>query len=260
MPTTRPQLDQRTLAAILNVAMRAGQLLLEWGSDTHRVEETVHRLGTGLGADWMDVYVTPTGIMATATSGEEHRTKVQRLVTLGIDLQRIDAVNQLSRRVTVEHLPLATVISELEEIARAPRRYPPWQTIAAVVMACAAFAVLFGGGWRESLAAALAGFGAMLARLALLGRKVGPLLIVTPVALLATLLSVPLARALGTTNIEMIVPAAVIMLVPGITITNAFSDLLAGDVISGVARTAGAILVAAEIAVGVALGLAAWTR
>lgn len=52
------------------------------GSHTHRVEETVHHIGTALGAVGLEVYVTPTGIIAKVTIGYEHWTTI-RLVALG---------------------------------------------------------------------------------------------------------------------------------------------------------------------------------
>mgnify|MGYP002686086031 CR=1 FL=1 len=46
------------------------------------------------------------------------------------------------------------------------------------------------------------------------------------------------------------------MLVPGLPITNAMREIMAGDIISGLSRTADAILVASAIALGTVVGLA----
>ena len=45
-------------------------------------------------------------------------------------------------------------------------------------------------------------------------------------------------------------------LVPGIALTNAMREIMAGDIISGLSRTADAILVASAIALGTVVGLA----
>src|SRR4051812_7407517 len=94
----RPALSRDDLGDVLRIAMRAGQIMLENGSNTARVEETVHHIGTALGAQGLDVYVTPSGIIASATSHDEHRTLTQRVIKSGIDLSRFAAVLELSRR------------------------------------------------------------------------------------------------------------------------------------------------------------------
>ena len=46
------------------------------------------------------------------------------------------------------------------------------------------------------------------------------------------------------------------LLVPGVPLTNAMREILAGDIYSGLSRAAEAILTAAAIALGVAVGIA----
>ena len=48
----------------------------------------------------------------------------------------------------------------------------------------------------------------------------------------------------------------VLVLVPGVALTNAMREIMAGDIISGLSRTADAILVASAIALGTVVGLA----
>lgn len=75
-------------------------MLLQYGASSERVEESVHRLGTGLGCDWLDVQVSLKAIMITASSGEEFRTKIRRLVRLRTNFQVVKALNDLGRRAT----------------------------------------------------------------------------------------------------------------------------------------------------------------
>lgn len=243
------------LRTVLTVTLRAGQLLLEHGADTHRVEETVHRMGTALGAAWMDVYVTPTGIIASATNGEEHRTKIRRVVAVSVDLSRIDAINQLSRRITREGLHCEDVAGELERIAQMPRHYGRWTTILIVAIGCGCFSQLLGGGWREFVAALLAAGLAITTRQELVRRKIGPLLQITPAAFVATIGAMTAGWLLETEGLDLIVPSAILPLVPGVPLITALSDLLASDFVSGVTRLAQATLIAAEIAVGVAIAM-----
>jgi hypothetical protein len=70
------------LRDILAIALQGGQLLLENGAETWRVEETLQHLGVGLGAEWMDIYPTPTGIIISTVAANEHRTRIRRVTNL----------------------------------------------------------------------------------------------------------------------------------------------------------------------------------
>jgi hypothetical protein len=128
----RPPLSRDDLGDLLRIAMRAGQLMLENGANTAHVEETVHHIGTALGAQWLDVYVTPSGIIASAISHGEHRTLTQRVVKSGIELSRFAAVIEVSRRAAAGDLGRADVRAALERIAVQPRwptalGWPRWR-------------------------------------------------------------------------------------------------------------------------------------
>lgn len=243
------------LRAVLKVTLHAGQLLLEHGADAHRVEETIQRMGHALGVVSMDVYVTPTGIIASASNGQEQRTIIQRVRMGAVDLSRIDAINHLSRRIEAEQLDLVTVAARLDTIARRRRGYGQPLTLATLALACACFALLFGGGWRDMLIAAVGATVVVLVRQKLTTFDVGLLLQITPAALAGALVALVLGRLIGSAQVDVFVPSSILPLVPGVPLINALSDLLASDFVSGVTRAAQALLISAEIAVGVALAL-----
>ncbi len=243
------------LRAVLAVVLRAGQLLLMHGADAHRVEETIYRMGTALGAVGMEVYVTPTGIIASTTNGHEHRTNIRRVISSAVDLSRIEAINHLSRRIASEGLDHRAVEAELERIAHSPRHYGRWLTVGTVALSCACFSQLFGGGWQEFVIAFVAGAVALLVRQELARRNMGPLLQVAPAAFSATLVAVLIGWMIGAAQLDVGVPAGILPLVPGVPLINALSDLLGSDFVSGITRAAQTLLVAAEIAVGVAIAL-----
>jgi len=247
---------QASLRTALTVALRAGQVLLEAGADTQRVEETMHNIGTALGASAMEVYVTPTGIIASALSGPEHRTRIVRVRTSSVDLHRIDAINRLSRQVAQKHLTPDKVNTALETIAAQPRRYNRFVTVAMTALACACLSQIFGGGWREFMAVFVAAALALIVRQELTRRGAGLLLQVPPAAFAGTLALALVGRLVGVERFDIAVPSVVLHLVPGVPFVTALNDLLGNFLISGVARVAQAALIVIEIGVGVALALA----
>lgn len=81
----------------LDVSLRAGQIMLENGASTARVEETVARLGATLGAEWLEVFATPTGIFASAGARGDQRTRILRITSASVELNKVAAAIDISR-------------------------------------------------------------------------------------------------------------------------------------------------------------------
>lgn len=56
-------------------------------------------------------------------------------------------------------------------------------------------------------------------------------------------------------SLDTVTIGTLMVLVPGMALTNAMREIMAGDIISGLSRAAESILTAAAIAIGSALGL-----
>src|SRR5262245_8785437 len=105
------------LGEVLATTMHAGQILLENGASTARVEETVRRMGEALGAEQVEVFATPTGLFATHSVGGEHRTRVQRIARVDMDLSKIEAALAISRAVSAGRMELAETQAALTRAA-----------------------------------------------------------------------------------------------------------------------------------------------
>ena len=238
------------LAEVLAVALRAGQLMLENGANTARVEETVHRMAVALGAESCDVYVTPTGIIATIAAGGDHRTRIQRVVRTGVDLSRMAAILDVSRQAVDGTLARVAVRERIEQIAAQPRKYGPLTTALSVGLACACTAVLFGGGPWEFVVAYLAATLAFTLRAPLLHIQISRPLLTALTSFVAALAAYSLARALGTQHPAQAITASVLFMVPGVVMVSSIVDLFRGEIVSGMARVTSALLTLVSIAGG----------
>lgn len=252
----RPALSRDALRDVLTTALRAGQLMLENGANTARVEETVHRMGTALGAEWMDVYVTPQGIIASAVSHHEHRTRIQRITKSGVDLSRVAAVMDVSRRTERGELTIGAALEQLDLIGQQPRLYGMWITTVAVALGCAGFAVLFGGGLGEFVVVLLAAACGQTLRHSLLHRNLDRLMTTAVVAACASALALVFAEALPLIAPIGVKPAvaitgSVLLLVPGVLMVSSTADMVRGDITSGVARATAALLAVMSIGAGI---------
>ena len=103
---------------MLGVALRAGQVMVENGANAARVEESIIRFGRSLGAERMDVFVTPGGIVVSAIARKQHCTRVVRVARTGIDLNRagtplLEIVSEPDMRSSAEDVAYAKTLHAL---------------------------------------------------------------------------------------------------------------------------------------------------
>ena len=200
------------------------------------------------GVDDENFFVLSNGIMATAKGFA--RTKF--IPIKGASLDKVVAVNQLSREVSVGKCDLDQLESRLKAI-RAMRPKPAWEQIAASAFGSAAFCIIFGGGFADSIAAFVAGLVLWVYMLFVGYRHLSRIAGAITGGLLATLLCGVMFRlGLGTHLSNMII-GAIIPLIPGVPFTNGIRDLAHEDYIAGVTRLLDALLTFFCISMGVAL-------
>ncbi len=233
---------------IMELAYEAGAILLENGAEISRVDETMRRIAGHYGVDDENFFVLSNGIMATAKGFA--RTKF--IPIKGASLDKVVAVNQLSREVSEGKCDLNQLESRLKSI-RAIRPKPAWEQIAASAFGSAAFCIIFGGGFADSIAAFVAGLVLWVYMLFVGYRHLSRIAGAITGGLLATLLcGVMFRMGLGTHLSNMII-GAIIPLIPGVPFTNGIRDLAHEDYIAGVTRLLDALLTFFCISMGVAL-------
>jgi len=243
------------LGEVLGVALRAGQVMVESGANAARVEEVIIRFGQALGAERMDVYATPTGLVVSAVAREQHRTRVVRVVKTGIHLNRVAAITQLAERASTGELTRPQLRAELERIATEPRLYGHATTVFSVGAACAAFALLFGGYPLEALLAGCAAGLGQAIREVLVRHDVGRLAMTFLVAVLSSGLALVGSRLLNVPAPGLVMAASVLLLVPGVLMVSSIADLFRGDTLSGLVRATSAVLIVGTIGGGLFLVL-----
>lgn len=248
-------LEREALRDVIDLSLWAGQMLLQHGADSARIEETVHRLGTGLGADWMDILVSPNAIAVTTISGDEFRTKIRRVVSIGVNMNIIAEVNEISHRVDEHKIDRFEVRKAFERIDNMPHQYNRWLVVGIVGLACASFSRLFGGDWAVFGVTFMASSIAMWVRQELARRYFNPLMVVIVTAFVAGVLASSAAIFHLTPQPQTAQAAAVLLLVPGVPLINAAQDLIRGHLVTGVMRGITGGLISLGIALGLALAL-----
>ncbi len=239
---------RRELSEGAALCLEMGSGLLENGAETSRVEETIRLAGVALGLT-AETIVTPTGITVTFGNGEVI-TRVARIRHRVINLDKVDRLNRLSRRLQEEEHPnLAELREMVQAIRQAPPTYSHIQQVVATAVACACYTVSLGGGWEEATWAVSAGvLGRLL--LDLVGSELPSFLSLFSIAFLSTMFGVA-GHSVAGLETEPIVVGSLLSRMPGLAIVSAVRDLMAGELVAGVARAAEAMLVTLGMASGV---------
>ncbi|KUO96413.1 threonine/serine exporter family protein [Ferroacidibacillus organovorans] len=243
--------------ALLDLLIQASRLLLSCGGETSRVEKMIDHLarGAGLSDDQVQSFVTPTGIFISVTTENGTTTRLCRMREPGqMDLGRVTAINDLSRRFASGSCTLDDAIGALKRIEAAPARYSRGMQLLAAMISSGSFAVVLGGTLIDFVVAAVAGLTAQ-STVSWLNRFVPRFFGVLLAALIASLLAEGFGVLVHSTSQGAITIGAILPLLPGLAITNAIRDLLAGDLLAGVARGAEGLFTAVALAVAVTLSI-----
>ncbi|MGM0875201.1 MAG: threonine/serine exporter family protein [Bacillota bacterium] len=236
---------------IIELCLLAGKIMIRSGAETYRVEDTMMRIAAAYGILHSHSYVTPTGIIFSIDS--HFPTKLVRIADRSTDLQKVAKVNSVSRLISSGDLTVKEAFEHLKEIERDAHAYPIWVQIAAASIASGCFLIMFQGGWNDFLPALIAGgigFSCLIYIHQLVEIKFFAEFLASFLIGLISVLFVVLNIG---TELDKIIIGSVMPLVPGLLITNAVRDLMAGHLVSGISKGAEAFLTAFAIGAGVAV-------
>ncbi|MFV8829746.1 threonine/serine exporter family protein [Alkalihalobacterium sp. APHAB7] len=241
---------------MMDVCLLAGEIMLTYGAETYRVEETLERMAKAAGFVNVHSFVTTTGIFLSFDEvGKGDRMQMIRVDDRIYDLNKVTLVNQVSREFVTGEIDEEVAYEKLNEIAKSPTNYPVWLVHIASGVAGAGFSYLFGGSLRDMLPAFIAGF--------IVSVCVFKFQEYLKVKFFAEFISAFIGGSVAIglvyigvgVNLDQIIIGILMPLVPGVPLTNSVRDLISGDYVAGVSRGAEAILTALSIATGVALAI-----
>ncbi len=240
---------------ILLLASLAGEIMLKNGAETYRVEDTIERIcKSRKNIKYADAFVTPTGIFVSLEYQEEMMTYLIRIKSIKIDLNKINLVNEFSREFVSSNMSIDKGIQKLRKINKV-NNYGKWTKILSGSLACAFFSLLFGGTFLDFISSYLVSLIVLISVNGIDKYKMTFFINNFIGAALASILSI-LATKIGIgKNMDIIIIASIMSLVPGVAITNALRDTISGDFISGLSRGMEAIFSALAIAFGVGIVL-----
>lgn len=240
---------------VMEACLLAGKIMLQSGAETYRVEDTMMRMAAAFGFELSHSYVTPTGIIFSIEGDEPTKTKLIRITQRSTDLEKVALVNGISRKISSGDLSLREAAAELKSLETANLHYPFWLQIMAAAISSGCFLIMFKGQWADFLPALITG-GIGLVSLEIFHRLV-PIKFFAEfmAAFIIGLMAYFFVKTGMGEELDKIIIGSVMPLVPGLLITNAVRDLMAGHLVSGLSKGAEAFLTAFAIGSGIAIVL-----
>ena len=237
-------------AQALAIASEAGHILLENGAEISRVEETMERIATYYGVDSKSFFVLSNGIFTTSSFNKY--ANVEFIPFKGTQLDKVVAVNQLSRDIVAGKYTLAQARERLQEIRNMPP-HPYWEQVLASALGSAGFCIVFGGGMLDCAASFVCGILLWLFVLYVTAPHMSKIVGNIVGGLFVTGLCILFHRIGFGHSLPNMIIGAIIPLIPGVPFVNGVRDLANEDYIAGATRLLDALLVFFCIAAGVML-------
>ena len=240
---------------IMEVCLLAGKIMLQSGGETYRVEDTMMRIAAAFGIQTTHSYVTPTGIIFSAEGTEPTKTKLIRISERSTDLKKVAMVNSISRSISSGEMNINEALKQLKEIDSLDVTFPFKYQVAAASLASGCFMIMFNGGWNDFLPSMVSGGLGYLSFVYF--HRFVPIKFFSEflASFVIGLLSVLFVKLGLGDQLDKIIIGSVMTLVPGLLVTNAIRDLMAGHLVSGLSKGAEAFLTAFAIGAGIAVVL-----
>ncbi len=122
-------MSQPDTEEILEVCGKVGEIMLNAGAETSRIETTVEYIGHAAGAK-VACYATITAVFVSLEN--ESRTRLIKSSLGGFNLQKVDELNQLSREFVAHQITFDALKQEVARIERQVINFPWWARILAL--------------------------------------------------------------------------------------------------------------------------------
>lgn len=238
---------------MLNFACELGMRLIKNGAEIYRVEESIKRLTKAYGYENTEVFAIPAFIILNIEANGKNYTKSIRVKGEALNLERLRAINSLCRNICRDPIDIEEAEKKLNEIIDKPT-YNKLLSFISYGFVATFFTLFWGGSLLDAVIAFVGGALVKVTVSYTQKQKVNlffaNIISSSLLAVIPSLLS--FYTPLGI-HLDKIIIGTIMLLVPGVAITNVMRDILAGDMLTAVTKLAEVMIVAIGIALGIAL-------
>lgn len=233
---------------IVKTALDIGEKILVSGGEVSRVEDTIERICKANGAVRVDVMSITISIVVTVEfSDGELITQTRRVYGQKYDLQALSRVNALSRKICETDVMPDEVEESLRDIENHSKYSLPIQILIYMITS-AAFTVFFDGSVMDALASAVIGMILKLIDESVRRKNNSPRVMLIFCSIVGGFLANIFVAAGFGDAVDKINIGNIMLLIPGLAMTNSLRDMLTGNTITGLLRFFESALIAMIIA------------
>ena len=219
--------ESKQINQVIDVLMLAGTLLIESGSEIHRVEDTMIRIAHSQGIVDCNVLAMPVAIFFSIENANV--TRMKRILRTNYNIEKVCDVNQISRQ----------LVSGEIDLEQAPF-----------------FSIMFGGNFYDAIGAGIATVFAFAFSLVVEKYVRIPFVTAFAAAFVFGFLAHIWTRYSGfPSNTDLIIAGCVMPFVPGIAMTNAVRDLMNYHLNSGMSKLFETLLITLALGAGTTVAL-----
>ena len=239
--------------AAIGFVLALGRALHRYGTPAHRLEDSLHKVCERLTIE-AEVFSTPTAIIMSFGRPTDLRTRMMRVEGGELDMGKLAQLDALADDVIAKRVPPADGVRMLDGIIAAPPRFGRVPSMLAAGLTAGSIAVFFGGALPD--VALSAGIGLALGVLSqFVSRSTDQARVLELVSAMFAALAAGLVSSVWpVVTPSLVTVASLIVLLPGLSLTVAMTELATRNLIAGTARLMSAVIVLLELVVGVALG------
>lgn len=252
METENKIRDRKDAHRLLYLALQIGEQMLLSGAEVNRVEDSMSRICRAYGVERVDALTITESIVVTI-HGEPYGsvTQTRRIQSYSNHFSKLHALNQLSRTICETTPDFTYIEEELEKIEEIPEESLAHQVFAYALVS-GSFCLFFGGDFKDMIASTLIGILLKYVELFFKRLKIYNFFVVLLCSAFGGFMALLAVKAGLGNHADKISIGNIMLLIPGVHLTNAIRDMFQGDTISGLLRFSEALLVAVCVALGFA--------
>ncbi|EPY6472325.1 threonine/serine exporter family protein [Clostridium sporogenes] len=239
---------------VLEISLSVGKMLLSNGAESYRVEETIERICRAYNLQ-CECMVTAKGVfLSIIDDNNEKVTSLKKVKTRGVDLARIERLNSFSRSLQDNPISYDEAKETLKEIDSLPFFSLPVRIVAAG-MTSFVYSLFFKGTIYDAIVSTFISMAIyyMLDKVSKVGFfQFFQFFFAGFIIGISSLVAENIFPLVSRGNV---ITGGIMILVPGVPLTNGIKDIIYDDFMSGIVKFGEAMLVVTAMGAGIATAL-----
>lgn len=235
---------------IVDLALEVAYLLLTSGAEMERVDRSIQKVCEAYGAQNIEYFTYPRFIIISLDYDNKTYTKSKKVRDKAPDFSRLENLSKTFDDIMCSKPDLDIVIQRVRMIY-STRQFGIFAQMFCYFFGPGGFAIFFGANFTEALIAGVIGLFILLITYGV-KKLTDTFFFPTVIYSFVMSLSVRILGVAGLVqNVESMQIGLLMMVVPGLIITNSMREFISGEYLTGYSKLIEALLVALAVAMGV---------